>query len=186
MDASVRSFSRDEVLRMLDALKQALSSTMRVVESEMALSAPPITPASAIAPSASAITRFEGSSRNVSPFSAASFSPARAERTKIAAAELVGIEGVHRLRKFRHDEIGDVDDIVDRVQADRFQAILQPQRRRLDGDIFKHQRGVARAQQRIFAQSTSIAGAAHPEVVAASPDRATCFPRIAATSRAIP
>ena len=48
MEASVRSFSRDEVLRMLDALKFALSRTMRVVVSEMALSAPPITPASAI------------------------------------------------------------------------------------------------------------------------------------------
>ncbi len=58
----MRSFSRDEVLRTLEALKFALSSTMRVVASEMALPAPPITPASAMAPSASAITRFEGSS----------------------------------------------------------------------------------------------------------------------------
>ena len=47
---------------MLDALKFALSSTMRVVVSEIALPAPPITPASATAPSGSAITRFDESS----------------------------------------------------------------------------------------------------------------------------
>ena len=52
MEASVRSFSREEVLRTLDALKFALSSTMRVVASEIALPAPPMTPASAIAPAA--------------------------------------------------------------------------------------------------------------------------------------
>ncbi len=35
---------------MLDALKHALSRTMRVVVAEIALSAPPMTPASATAP----------------------------------------------------------------------------------------------------------------------------------------
>jgi hypothetical protein len=40
MDASVRSFTREDVLRMLEALKLALSNTMRVVPSEIALSAP--------------------------------------------------------------------------------------------------------------------------------------------------
>ena len=62
MEASVRSLSRDEVLRTLEALKFALSSTIRVVESEIALSAPPMMPAMATGPPGSAITRFDGSS----------------------------------------------------------------------------------------------------------------------------
>ena len=45
-----------------DAWKFADSRITRVVLSLMALSAPPITPASAMAPAASAITRFDASS----------------------------------------------------------------------------------------------------------------------------
>ena len=52
--------ARTEVLRMLEALKLALSSTMEVVAVEIALSRPPITPAMAIGPAASAITRLDG------------------------------------------------------------------------------------------------------------------------------
>jgi hypothetical protein len=50
MEASVRSFSATDVLRTLAALKFALSRTMEVVPSEMALSRPPMTPAMAIGP----------------------------------------------------------------------------------------------------------------------------------------
>ena len=35
------------------------------------------------------------------------------------APQLVAIERMHRLRQFRHDEVRQVDDVVDRVQADR-------------------------------------------------------------------
>ena len=62
MEASVRSFTADEVLRTEAAWKLALSSTTRVVLSLMAVDAPPITPASAMAPEASAITRLLASS----------------------------------------------------------------------------------------------------------------------------
>ena len=70
MDASVRSLMAVEVFRTEAAWKVALSSTMRVVRTLMELSMPPITPAKPIAPAASAITRFDGSSVYVSPLSA--------------------------------------------------------------------------------------------------------------------
>ena len=63
MEASVRSLMAAEVLRMEDAWKLALSRTTRVVFSLMALSQPPITPASAMAPAVSAITRLAGVER---------------------------------------------------------------------------------------------------------------------------
>ena len=97
----------------------------------MALSAPPMTPAMATAPSGSAITRFEGSS--VVAFAVQrgdAFAGVCRADDDLAAVELVGVEGVHGLRDFRHHEVGHVDDVVDRVQADGFQAILQPQGRR--------------------------------------------------------
>ena len=85
MLASVRSLIADDVLRIDDAWKFALSSTTRVVFSLIALSPPPITPASAIAPAASAITRFEASSVYASSLSARNRSPAFAGRTKIVS-----------------------------------------------------------------------------------------------------
>ena len=45
-----------------------------------------------------------------------------------------------------HDEIGDVDDVVDGIQADRFEALLEPKRGRLDGDVFKTEGGEAGAE----------------------------------------
>ena len=42
------------------------------------------------------------------------------------APEFGAVECMHRLRQFGHDEIGQVDDIVDRVESDRLQPILQP------------------------------------------------------------
>ncbi len=60
MDASVRSFKATEVFRTLTAWKHALSSTIRFVLPSIALCKPPITPATARGPSASAITRFDG------------------------------------------------------------------------------------------------------------------------------
>ena len=49
MEASVRSLMAEEVLRIDAAWKVALSSTTRLVSGPMALSRPPMTPASAMA-----------------------------------------------------------------------------------------------------------------------------------------
>ena len=72
-------------MRIDEAWKFALSSTTRVVLAPIALSPPPITPASAMAPPASAITRLAGSSVYVSSFSARKLSPGFAGRTKIVS-----------------------------------------------------------------------------------------------------
>jgi len=57
----------------------------------------------------------------------------------LAAGNPVGIEGVQRLAEFKKDEIGHIDHIVNRFEADRHQFLLKPFRRRahlhaLDGD----------------------------------------------------
>ena len=67
-----------------------------------------------------------------------------------AALEQVGIEGVHGLRQLGHDVIGHVHDVVDGVQADGGEPALQPQGRRLHGDVFENQRAVPRAEVEIF------------------------------------
>ena len=85
MLASVRSLTAELVLRIDEAWKFALSSTTRVVFALMALPPPPITPASAMAPPASAITRLDESSVYVSSFSARKLSPGFAGRTKMVS-----------------------------------------------------------------------------------------------------
>ena len=56
------------------------------------------------------------------------FAGARGTNDNLIALELGGIEGVHGLRDFRQHVVGDVDDIVDGVQADGFEPLLQPLR----------------------------------------------------------
>ncbi len=115
-EASVRSLIAEDVLRIDDAWKLALSSTMRVVVSPMALPLPPITPASAMAPAASAITRLEGSSVYCFVIERDELlAGLRGADEDRVALQQVGIEGVHGLRQFRHHEIRHVDDVVDRV-----------------------------------------------------------------------
>jgi hypothetical protein len=133
MEASVRSFSREEVLRTLVALKLALSRTIRVVESEMALRVRDhkIRRVQRVAFAIQRRDLFSGLGRpNEDGFS----------------VQLGGIEGVHWLGNFRHHEIGDVDDVVDGVQADGFQSLRKPRGRRLDGYVLKNQRGITRTQ----------------------------------------
>ena len=85
MEASVRSFSDEDVRRTLPALKLADSKTMEVVPAEMALSLPPITPAMAMGPEASAMTRFAGEREYVSSLRATIDSPSRAGRAQMVS-----------------------------------------------------------------------------------------------------
>ena len=52
---------------------------------------------------------------------------------------------MQRLPDFQHHEISDVDDVVDRAQADRFQFGAQPVRARTDSDVLDPARGIERA-----------------------------------------
>ncbi len=66
------------------------------------------------------------------------------------AMQLGSVERMHRLRQLRHDVIRYVDNVVDSIQSDGFQAILQPHRRRLHCDIFKNQCAVSWAESEIL------------------------------------
>ena len=56
------------------------------------------------------------------------------------------VVGVGGLRQLRHDQVADVDDVVDGIQADAFEARLQPERRGADSDVFKDESAEARAK----------------------------------------
>ena len=47
------------------------------------------------------------------------FAVGRAAHDDLLAADLRRVEGVHRLAVFQHHVVADIDDVVDRPQADR-------------------------------------------------------------------
>jgi hypothetical protein len=63
--------------------------------------------------------------------------------------EVFVIKGVHRLAVLEHDEVGDVDKVVDRPHARGAEPFPHPPRRRGDLDIFDHAGDVAAAELRI-------------------------------------
>ena len=66
------------------------------------------------------------------------------------AGDLRGIEGVQRLADLVQHEVGDIDDVVDRAQADRLEPFLQPHRALGDLHTGNPHRGVERAGLRRF------------------------------------
>ena len=74
---------------------------------------------------------------------------ARAAHHDAPLGELVEIEGVQRVPEFPHHEIGDVGDVVERPQPDRFDEVDEPGGRRGDGDAAHQARGVSRASLEI-------------------------------------
>ena len=70
------------------------------------------------------------------PSSVVIVSPAFARRTSITPPRsFVEIERVHRLAELEQHVVGDVDDVADRADAARLEAVLHPLRRRADGDV---------------------------------------------------
>ena len=63
------------------------------------------------------------------------------------ARQLGCVVSVRRLGQLGHDEVADVDNIVDRVEAESFEPRLQPEWRRADGDVFEDQHAEARAER---------------------------------------
>ena len=95
-----------------------------------------MTPASAIAPAVSAMTRFSGDSSRSWPSSVLSFSPVFAGRTMIVGSLAAGaleqhvvVEGVQRLALFEHHVVGDVHDVVDRPHPGVLEPRPHPARR---------------------------------------------------------
>ena len=67
----------------------------------------------------------------------------------VAAVERVEVEGVERLAHLPQHEVGDVDHVVDRADADRFEPAHQPVRARAQPHVLEHARRVARAEARL-------------------------------------
>ena len=90
--------------------------------------------------------------------SAEIFAFMRAADENRIAVEQVAIEGVHGLRQLGHDEVGHVHNVVDGVQSDGRQPVLQPQRRRLHGDVVEDQRAITRAKIEVFNLHLDVRG----------------------------
>ena len=61
------------------------------------------------------------------------------------------VVGVHRLGEAGHDVVGQIDDVVDGVQAERAEPELQPEGRGSDRDVVEDQSAEARAEIRVLA-----------------------------------
>jgi len=131
-EASLRSFSRRDVRRTDFISKAALSNRTVVVCSETSVSVPPITPASAIARSASAITSVSVSSCADVIERFEHLVLARAPYHDAIAGQAVIIEGVKRLAVFEHHIVGDIDDVADRSHSCLLQPPGHPLRGRAD------------------------------------------------------
>ena len=151
MDASVRSFSATKFCERWPPGNSRSRARCAWCRDRSRCASPPITPASAIGPSASAITRFDGLKLVALVVQRVDLlAGARAAHENRRPVQLVGVERVHGLRQLRQHVVRDVHDVVDRIQSDRFQPVLQPERRRLHGHVLENQRAVSRAQREVF------------------------------------
>ena len=73
----------------------------------------------------------------------------RAANHERLAVEPIEIERVHRLADLQHHVVRDVDDVADRSNARRFEALGEPARRRTDRHL-EHLGAVARAERFVF------------------------------------
>ncbi len=107
----------------------AASTRMSCVAADTSLAAAPRKPAMHCGSRSSAMTRKRGSSSRSSPSSVCIVSPSRASRTiSRAARNAIRIVNVQRLTAFEHDEIRNVDDVVDRSLAGERKAHAHPKR----------------------------------------------------------
>ncbi len=146
IEASVLRPSRLLVRRTEAGRKQALSSAMRVVPGPTSDARPPITPPTAAARAASAITSMSGSSARSTPSSVVSRSPASARRiTSTPTLQAAEVERVHGLAQLQHDVVGDVHDVADRPDARSLEPLDEPPWRRAHRDL-EDLRAVSRAE----------------------------------------
>ena len=110
-------------------VNQADSNRMSVVASVTPLWRPPITPARAsAAPDSSEMRRSSGGEGVLGFVEGEEGFAVVGVADDDAAGEFGGIEGMQRLAEFVEHEVGDIDDVVDRAQADGFEALFEPGR----------------------------------------------------------
>jgi hypothetical protein len=118
------------------------SSSTSALRSLTSVSAPPITPAIAMA---LGVRDHDHPRRGARAPSSVAIFPSGARRRDRAAAHHRGVEGVERLAELEHHQVGDVDDDVDRAHAGGFELRREPRRARPDADAAHDARAVARA-----------------------------------------
>ena len=64
--------------------------------------------------------------------------------------DIAQIIRVHRLSGFQHNEVGDIDDVVDAADTGASQALLHPFGRRADPEVLNHAADIAGAEVKIF------------------------------------
>ena len=104
----------------------------------------------------------------------------------LSLRQAVQIEGVQRLSSLDHDVVGDVDDVIDRAQADGVQAVLHPVRRWADANLRHHPSCIAPAQIRIGNAHGDLLGAGSALLPHVARRRDSFAPVSAAISRATP
>ncbi len=166
MEASVRSLMAEDVLRMEDAWKLALSSTTR--RGGLADGAVHAADHAGQGDGAAGIGDHQvgGVERVMLAVQGAELlaGPGGADEDGVAPQQ-VGVEGVHGLGQLGHDEVGHVDDVVDGVQADGGQAALQPLRATGATVTFSKTSALYRGQRSRSSIWTRMAGAAGGEQV---------------------
>ena len=108
----------------------AHSMKTEVVASSQPVASPPITPAIDCTPAASAIAQSSGVDGVVLAVQRAERLAAAGAQRQHVAGQLRHVEHVQRAAEIDGEEVGDVDQRVDRPQADRGQPVLQPLRAR--------------------------------------------------------
>ena len=157
MLASVFSPRALLVRRTDSALKCALSKTIVLVSFVTSESPPPMTPATATARSASAMTSISGDSSRCFPSSVSSdFARSGRPHANLAAAEASMVERMHRLTELEQHVVGDVHDVAGGPHAGGAQARLHPVRRRSDRHV-RDCAGVARTQIGVLDDDVDVA-----------------------------
>ena len=126
-DASVLRPSRLLVLRMQAGWKYALSSAMRVVAPSISDSSPAHDATDRGRTLGVGDDEHVGAQRAIHAVERAeTLAGARTADDEPPSSKLREVEGVHRLPELEHHVVGDVDDVVDRTDAGRFEPIAQP------------------------------------------------------------
>ena len=117
------------VRRIEPGAKYALSSSTVRVESRTSVLAPPMTPATATARAASAMTSIGSASARVCPSRVTTLSagPGPPDHD-VAARQEVAVERVEGMPQLPEDVVRHVDDVVDRAEAGRPEPLGEPGR----------------------------------------------------------
>ena len=147
---------------------------------------PPMTPASAIGPRSSVMSRSSGSSARSCPSSVVSRSPGAARRTTTSPDSASRSKACSGWPELEHDVVGDVDGERDRAHAGQCQPALQPRRRRSPQGRGRARRGRRSGRSRRGRRRARGSRPAPASGAGSRPGSRSSSPNAVATSRATP